>query len=128
MTLFSKITQSGFRLTAPRRKIIDVLSAQLRPISFEEYASIDPETDKSTFYRTMQAFEHARLVSVIESEEGRRYFEISEDTHPHFVCQTCRAIRCLETIRPEVPAGYTVTQVIYKGICKECSAQNALQE
>jgi len=72
MTLDEKISSFGFRLTAPRKKILSILARQNHPLCYEEYATIDPDTDKSTFYRTMQTFESASIISGIESDAGKR--------------------------------------------------------
>jgi Fur family transcriptional regulator, ferric uptake regulator len=121
MTLDEKISSNGFRLTAPRQRILAILAEQKHPISFEEYTSLDPLIDKSTFYRTMQAFESAHIISGIESDEGKRYFELSEDIHPHFICQNCHSIICLNPQPIISPKGYTVDSIIYKGQCPQCS-------
>jgi Fur family transcriptional regulator, ferric uptake regulator len=122
MTLNEKIALNGFRLTAPRKKILSILAEQKQPISFEEYSTIDPLIDKSTFYRTMHSFESAHIINGIESSEGKRYFELSETIHPHFICQICHTITCL-TPQPIIsPKGYTVDSILYKGRCPQCSA------
>lgn len=121
MTLNEKITQNGFRLTAPRKKILTLFAQQAHPISFEEYSAIDPAIDKSTFYRTMQSFESANIINGIESSEGKRYFELSETIHPHFICQNCHTITCLKP-QPIISLdGYTINSIIYKGLCPICS-------
>lgn len=122
MTIDEKISANGFRLTAPRKKILSILSIQKQPISFEEYSILDPMIDKSTFYRTMQAFESANIISGIESDTGKRYFELSENIHPHFICQICHTITCLHP-QPIIPQeGYIIDSIIYKGRCSQCSA------
>ncbi|MFZ2890022.1 Fur family transcriptional regulator [Sulfuricurvum sp.] len=121
MTLDEKITQNGFRLTAPRKKILSIFAQQKQPISFDEYTAIDPAIDKSTFYRTMQTFEQANIISGIESDEGKRYFELSESVHPHFICQHCHAITCLNSQPIVSPKGYQIDSVIFKGKCPQCS-------
>ncbi len=121
MTPNEKITTNGLRLTAPRKKILAVFSHQAHPISFEEYASLDTTMDKSTFYRNMQTFEAANIIQGIESDEGKRYFELSDTIHPHFVCQQCHNITCLdETPIPKLN-GYHVNSITYKGQCPQCS-------
>ncbi|MGE4473207.1 MAG: Fur family transcriptional regulator [Sulfuricurvum sp.] len=121
MTLDEKITQNGFRLTAPRKKILSILGAQHHPISFEEYTLLDPIIDKSTFYRTMQAFEKADIIHGIESDEGKRYYELSETVHPHFICQKCHSITCLESITSPNLGRYQIDSIVYKGKCPLCS-------
>jgi Fur family ferric uptake transcriptional regulator len=121
MTLDEKITQNGFRLTAPRKKILSIFAQQKQPISFDEYTAIDPAIDKSTFYRTMQTFEQANIINGIESDEGKRYFELSESVHPHFICQHCHSITCLNSQPIVSPQGYQIDSVIFKGRCPQCS-------
>ena len=121
MTLDEKIALKGFRLTSPRKRILAIFAQQHHPISFVEYASLDPAIDKSTFYRTMQAFEQADIINRIESDEGKRYFELSGIFHPHFICQNCHMIECLRPQNVSMPEGYTIDAVIYKGVCPSCS-------
>jgi Fe2+ or Zn2+ uptake regulation protein len=121
MTFEEKISLNGFRLTAPRKKILSILAEQKQPISFDEYSALDPHIDKSTFYRTMQSFESAHIINGIESGEGRRYFELSGTLHPHFVCRICQTITCLSPQPVFSPEGYQVESVIYKGCCPRCS-------
>lgn len=121
MTLDEKISANGFRLTTPRKKILTIFAQQKQPISFDEYSAIDPLIDKSTFYRTMQSFEAAHIIHGIESSEGKRYFELSETIHPHFICQNCHTITCLKP-QPIISLdGYTINSIIYKGLCPICS-------
>lgn len=122
MTLDEKISSFGFRLTAPRKKILSILARQNHPLCYEEYATIDPDTDKSTFYRTMQTFESASIISGIESDAGKRYFELNETLHPHFICQSCSTITCLDPAEEPRLEGYRIESVIYKGVCPACSA------
>ena len=122
MNFEEKIIKNGFRLTAPRKKILSIFSKQNQPISFDEYSILDPFIDKSTFYRTMQSFEAAHIINGIESDEGKRYFELSETVHPHFVCQTCHSVSCLPPQPIISPKGYAVDSIIYKGRCPICSA------
>lgn len=121
MTLDEKIALNGFRLTTPRKKILSILAAQKQPISFDDYSALDPMIDKSTFYRTMQSFESANIINGIESDEGKRYFEITETIHPHFICHVCHTITCLAPQPLVSPQGYTIDSVLYKGRCPQCS-------
>lgn len=120
MTLDEKITLNGFRLTAPRKKILSILSKQQHPISFEDYTVLDPHIDKSTFYRTMHSFESAHIINGIESSEGKRYFELCETIHPHFICQNCHTITCLTPAPTLTLEGYHVESIIYRGRCPQC--------
>lgn len=121
MTSDEKIAANGLRLTEPRKKILSIFATQQQPISFDEYVSLDNAIDKSTFYRNMQAFEAAGIIQGIESDEGKRYFELSEQQHSHFICQQCHSITCLnETPTPKL-VGYNVSSIVYKGQCPKCS-------
>ncbi|MDP3300815.1 MAG: transcriptional repressor [Sulfuricurvum sp.] len=120
MTPNEKITNHGLRLTIPRQKILSIFSYQTHPISFEEYASLDTTIDKSTFYRNMQTFEAANIIQGIESDEGKRYFELSEKQHPHFICQECHNITCLDETPFPILNGYHINTITYKGRCPQC--------
>jgi Fe2+ or Zn2+ uptake regulation protein len=121
MTLTEKITLNGLRLTQPRQKILELLSRQSHPICFDEYSMLDPTLDKSTFYRNMQTFETAQIIQGIESDDGKRYFELMETIHPHFICHECHSITCLESIEAPNLGHYQIDSVIYKGKCPLCS-------
>lgn len=120
MNIKEKIHLKGLKLTQPRQKILTILSDQAHPMSYEDYAAIDPNMDKSTFYRNMQTFETAQIVHGIESEDGRRYYEITDDVHPHFICQKCHSITCLSPVNAPKIAGFQISSVTYKGICPKC--------
>lgn len=120
MDINEKIHRKGLKLTQPRQKILNILANHPHPMSFEDYASIDPHLDKSTFYRNMQTFETAQIVQGIESEDGRRYYEIIEDVHPHFICQVCHSITCLSPVITPKISGYQINSITYKGICPQC--------
>jgi Fe2+ or Zn2+ uptake regulation protein len=122
MTPDEKIITNGLRLTIPRKRILSIFSAQGHPMSFEEYALLDTTIDKSTFYRNMQTFEAADIIQGIESDEGKRYFELSDTIHPHFVCRSCHTISCLDTAPATLIHGYQIDSIIYKGTCSKCSA------
>lgn len=121
MNIEEKISQNGFRLTTPRKKILSIFAQQHHPISFENYSLLDPSLDKSTFYRTMQTFENAHIIHGIESDEGKRYFELSDELHPHFICQRCHTIICLPPINTPKLTGYQINSITYKGVCPQCS-------
>ncbi|MDP2078031.1 MAG: transcriptional repressor [Sulfuricurvum sp.] len=121
MTPDERITTNGLRLTTPRKKILSIFSSQAHPISFEEYALLDTTIDKSTFYRNMQTFEAAEIIQGIESDEGKRYFELSEKQHPHFICQYCHTITCLDEAPIPNLSGYRINSITYKGQCPLCS-------
>lgn len=120
MNIDEKIHLKGLKLTQPRQKILTILTNHSRPMSFEDYAALDPLLDKSTFYRNMQTFETAQIVQGIESEDGRRYYEIIEEVHPHFICQKCHSITCFSPVNGPKISGYQINSITYKGICPKC--------
>ena len=61
------------------------------------------------------------IINGIESDEGKRYFELTKTLHPHFICRSCHAISCLNPTPITSIHGYQVDSIIYKGICPKCS-------
>lgn len=108
------------RLTSTRKALISCFSDTNRPLSYDDVrASL--EMDKTTFYRNMHTFETAGLIRKIESDDKKWYFEIAEAVHPHFICEACHNIECLETSAVFSLPGYTVDNIIYKGTCRSCN-------
>jgi Fur family ferric uptake transcriptional regulator len=129
------LKQHDIRPTANRLMVAKLLSAAQRPLSLSELEMMSMTIDKSNIFRTLTLFRKSHLVHVIEDEGGIRY-ELcmsddpheDDDVHPHFHCECCGRIFCLDhTIIPplDVPEGYVVHTVNYmvKGICPDCESK-----
>jgi len=119
MQIENIIEQKNLKLTAARRELLELLIKENKPISFEDIKS-KINMDKATFYRNISKFESNEMINSFESNDKKRYYELQNSPHSHFICNICNTIECLKKIEDVQIEGYKVMDVIYKGICKKC--------
>jgi Fur family ferric uptake transcriptional regulator len=86
--------------------------------------------DRTTFYRSFKTLEeHGIVHKIVVDSQIVKYapgnFITHKKEHPHFYCNDCHTLQCLESIpvqEIQLPDGYTEleTEVIIKGICPSC--------
>lgn len=114
------IVDKNLKLTTARREILEIFSNAKRPLSFEDVK--DKITmDKATFYRNISKFENESIINSFESNDKKRYYEIQQKVHSHFICNLCNGINCINPIDNLELNGYIIEDIIIKGICKECN-------
>ncbi|MFR9674272.1 Fur family transcriptional regulator [Streptomyces sp. TR06-5] len=137
--LLQRLRERGWRLTAQRRVVAEVLDGDHVHYTADEVHSRAtdrlPEIARATVYNTLS--ELVALGEVIEvSTDGRakRYDPNARHAHQHLVCSGCGAIRDVHptgdplTSLPEAErfgftlAGATVT---FRGLCPDCAAAAA---
>lgn len=120
MKIENLIESKNLKLTAARRELLEILIEEKKPISFEDIKG-KIRMDKATFYRNASKFEEEAIVHSFESNDKKRYYELQELAHAHFICNICNKIECLKNVEPVKIEGYTIVDMIFKGICKECT-------
>lgn len=114
------IEDKNLKVTSARKELLEIFSLERKPLSFEDIK--DKITmDKATFYRNIAKFESESIVNSFESNGRKRYYEMQEFPHAHFICNHCNTIECLEHTQPHKLDGYKITDMIFKGICKNCN-------
>ena len=92
------LKDSGFKITVPRRKILEALeNANNKHLSAEDLYSLlkanGEDIGLATIYRVLAQFEVAKIVIKHNFEEERRsVFELVADSHNHLVCRKCGKI------------------------------------
>lgn len=110
---------SNIKLTNARKSILEILLNSDKPLSYEEIKD-KIFMDKATFYRNIAIFESENLINSFESNDKKRYFEIKETQHMHFICSECSGIECIhQQLNLSLPE-YRIENIIIKGICKKC--------
>jgi Fur family transcriptional regulator, ferric uptake regulator len=122
MKIENIIEEKNFKLTSARKELLELLSKEVRPVSFEDIKE-KLNMDKATFYRNIIKFENESLVSSFESNDKKRYYELKDSSHAHFICKSCNTIECLKDVKSPHIEGYEIEDVILKGICQECIAK-----
>ena len=115
-----KHKEKKIKLTSARKELLELFESENRPISFEDIKN-KIKMDKATFYRNVSKFEAESILNSFESNDEKRYYEIQNVPHAHFICKSCNTIECLKNIKPIQLDGYLITDMIFKGICKNCN-------
>lgn len=86
--------------------------------------------DKSTLYRNLAAFQKVDLIHSITDDSGINKYAFGPSPgngkeHPHFVCERCKTVYCMEEISQDaipMPQGFQLKKVhtIVKGVCADC--------
>ncbi len=88
----------GYRLTAARKAILDVLSGTQDHLSAEDiYLSVHgsyPNIGLTTIYRTLELLVHIGMIEKFDFGDGRARYELAEEPgspghHHHLVCTRC---------------------------------------
>jgi Fur family transcriptional regulator, ferric uptake regulator len=124
--------EKGFKLTAPRRKILSLLENQTKPFSAQEFYEqmTEKEIDFSTVYRNLEALADKDIICRIIREDGTCSYELSdqEHHHHHLICTKCGNSQSInfcpmEIIDTSAWKGFTPIKHRFEvmGICGECT-------
>lgn len=132
--LLERLRARGWRLTAQRRVVAEVLDGEHVHLTADEVLARAtarlPEISRATVYNALG--ELVSLGEVLEVVDGRakRYDPNARRPHQHLMCSGCGAIR---DVHPDgdpvtlLPAseryGFTVSsaEVTYRGLCRDCT-------
>ncbi|SFB93049.1 Fur family transcriptional regulator [Streptomyces aidingensis] len=134
--LLERLRARGWRLTAQRRVIAEVLAGEHVHYTADEVHALAagrlPEISRASVYNTL-----GELVALGEVREvttdgrAKRYDPNVAESHQHLVCSGCGAIRDvrlsgdpLAVLPEEERYGFTVSEVAvtYYGRCPDCAA------
>lgn len=96
-----KFKSYGFRLTAARETILEILINTQNHLSAEDiYMAVhdnNPAIGLTTIYRTLELLEQTGIISKFEFGHGRAKYELSgehsnKQHHHHLICKKCRKI------------------------------------
>ena len=131
-----RLEKKGVSDTSIRILVLQALMSSQRAMSLSELETELDTVDKSSIFRSLEAFEKHHVVHSIDDGTGSVKYEVCEgeeectvsDMHTHFYCEKCHKTFCLDhTHIPVVryPAGFEVRQIDYllKGLCPECRAK-----
>jgi Fur family ferric uptake transcriptional regulator len=134
--LKEKMKGKGFKLTGPRRKILEYLAENDgHPSAQEIHAAIRqmlPGTGMATIYRTMDLLARLGLVRALVLNDNRLHYEIDRDGdhHHHLICTGCRRVEEFASCTFEHLIGdiESATRFVVKrhdleayGLCPDCA-------
>ncbi len=90
----------GYRLTVPRKAIMDVLQKTKEHLSAEdiflEVHKIHPQVGLTTVYRTLELLTQMDLIFKFDFGDGRARYELTkgpeEEHHHHLICTNCNRV------------------------------------
>jgi Fe2+ or Zn2+ uptake regulation protein len=128
----------GFRLTVPRRAVLEVVrGVKTHPTAEEVHRLVirrAPRVSLGTVYRNLRLLVDAGLLGELPGPRAR--FDANTRVHHHFTCLRCGRIADVEapvaephsralSKRVEARTGLTIThhRIDFFGRCRECQAQ-----
>jgi Fur family ferric uptake transcriptional regulator len=142
-----KIRRIGYRMTAGREAILNILAQASEHLSAEDiYIKVHeqkPSIGLTTVYRTLELLVNIGMVAKFDFGDGRARFELLQGPkcvkyHHHLVCTGCsriieysdfinEEISILESIQAKLSKKYnfviTNHLVQYCGLCAKCCAE-----
>ena len=143
--LKERFKNSEYRLTKPRKIILDILEKNRGHLSAEdiyrEAYRIYPAIGLTTVYRTLEILEKMRLVLKFDFGDGRARYELrdieglEEEHHHHLICRGCHKVidyndfldEEIELVKKAISAlekkyNFHITDHIieFYGYCNEC--------
>ncbi len=122
----------GISPSITRKKIYEYLEhSKDHPTADEIYKNlIDvlPTLSKTTVYNVLSLFLQHNLISVINTDNNEKRYEIFDESHSHFVCKICSTIYDVPKAnvsysRAQMP-GFEIDreEITFIGICPDCIA------
>ncbi|MFI1107772.1 MULTISPECIES: Fur family transcriptional regulator [Streptomyces] len=133
--LLERLRAQGWRLTAQRRVVAEVLDGDHVHLTAEEVharaAERLPEISRATVYNTLgELVGLGEVLEVATDGRAKRYDPNAHHPHHHLVCSGCGTVRDvhptgdpLAELPPRERYGFRVAEaeVIYRGLCPSCA-------
>ncbi|CAA6807708.1 MAG: Peroxide stress regulator / Ferric uptake regulation protein [uncultured Sulfurovum sp.] len=121
MKLEELIKNKKLKFTPARQMLLEIFSKASQPLAYEDIKS-QITMDKATFYRNVTTFEASGILNGFESNDKKRYYEMTDKQHAHFICSECHNVECLDEELQFTLKDYKVDNIIVYGVCKKCCA------
>lgn len=114
------MNEHNLKVTNPRAALLELFLTSDKPLCYDE-VKVHLKMDKTTFYRNMTTFEDVGVINGFESDDKKRYYELRQTKHAHFICKKCHEVECLDQVGTLNLIGYQVDNFILHGTCKICN-------
>jgi len=125
---------NGYRLTSPRRAVVEIIAHSQRVLSplevFEQARAHYPHLGLVTVYRTFEKLEELALIQRVHQPSGCHAFIAAVSGHRHpIICQDCGRVEFLDGDKIDrlvspigLEIGYQIREHWLQlfGICAEC--------
>ena len=132
-SLSNRLRQAGYKLTAPRLAVIEVIETSQKHLNHSETLkrgrAIHPALSRATVYRTLDILIDLGVLRPVHLGDGDTRFARVDGGHHHLVCLSCGAAihfdECLvEELKQELSErlNFKIQSHLLElyGLCKEC--------
>ena len=129
----SILESKGIKPTANRILVLKELMKNSHPVNLGDLEISLAPMDKGSIFRVLQLFSERDVIHVIEDGSRSMKYEVCHaehhhtpnDQHPHFYCEKCGELYCLDSISlPDIklPNYFQVKSInlMIKGMCPKC--------
>src|SRR5690606_24992234 len=124
------LSRRGYRLTAPRRHLLEVMASLDDHFAAEAVVGAAPEVGRATVFRTLRLLQDLGVVCQVVLDDGTLAYRLApEEHHHHVLCVQCGAVEdfsspALESVLREVEGstGFSVDahRLELYGRCAAC--------
>lgn len=101
-----------------RGQILDVLKKG-HLFTLAEIQKKLPKANHSTLFRNLEQLTDEGIVQKVTLKKNTVAYELDKE-HGHFVCNNCNTVSDLNFPTKIIKKGFTVTDMVVRGICKTC--------
>jgi Fe2+ or Zn2+ uptake regulation protein len=119
------------RTTKKRQKIIDLFKSN-QVLNADDIIRMLPGVDPATIYRGLKVLTAEKIIRAVSIEKTRANYELNSGRHQYFKCTGCGSLTKIYDFRDEIAgevnkigAQLDSYEVIAKGLCKECLAEES---
>lgn len=117
-----KLTENGYKLTAPRLAVLQILKNTTTPLSTKEIYKKTNKYNLTSVYRALELFKKLKII-FSEMQKNQKKYYLSPAPHHHIICERCGYTQCLpcEHAFKHIKNFKKIThQLTLTGICKNC--------
>lgn len=128
--LLAALEDQGYRLTTPRRSIINLLDNKEEGFSAEEISSELPGVGRATVYRTIRLLVETGVVCKLALPDGASKYSLARvEHHHHTMCVKCGKVgefrastieRLIRTIGEDINGEIVGHNIEFHVVCQDC--------
>lgn len=127
------LSRSGYRLTSPRRAVLDTIRDLGNHFTAEEVLIASPEVGRATIFRTMKLMRELGVICQVVLDDGTAVYQLAEEElaehHHHVICTECGKVteiasdgleRELEAVASQTGFNIDTHRLELYGRCSNC--------
>ena len=136
--LLATLEDRGYRVTRPRRQVMDLLVRKQEGFSAEEVCAELPTVGRATVYRSIKLLLEAGVIcKLVLPNGGSKYSLARGEHHHHTICVVCGTVgefrdstaeRVLKTIGADIPGEIVGHRMEFYVVCQHCLNKRTTKE